>query len=171
MWLPWMGRVSPGSGWKGKRMFMQGRHPKHIAVKSPLPILKCMPVLHSLLRLVFMAHRNLEDGWRHVVSSHTPLWPHLLPFSPLLSTPVALASFLVLEYAKHTVASGPLHLLFPLSGIVFAQNFCNFHSLTSFGSLLKCHLCHCLRELSPNTILCNVASCYLSLHLPLYLCS
>ena len=60
------------------------------------------------------------------------------------SSPISLSSLLPLSFSLHSSlccapASGPLHWLAPLPGMLF-PNICSAHSLTSFRQLLKSHL-------------------------------
>ena len=143
---------------------MWGRVHKHIAFKSHIPVLKFMPVLHSVFICFYNTHTDLEDRQRCVllpppppsasdlISDSSPLCSlsqaHLPPCYSL-NVPNAL-----LPQGLCTCSPPPMEHSSP-RGTFFPQDSCNSHPLASFRSLLTYLL---LREISPNTILLNIAS-------------
>ena len=73
-----------------------------------------------------------------LVSQHLiPLLVHSLPLPLSHSAPATLVSNLFLQSTRQGPVSGPLHWLFPLSGMLFLQT--PTQIIPSFKSLLKCH--------------------------------
>lgn len=156
----WAEPVLGGGERESIRMFMQGKPHQHVAFKSPLPALKCMHILHSILMFVSITHTQIlkiggdvffspQPNTLLTISYYSPLrppWYSLYAPNTLLPWDLCTCSSPSVEHSSPRIPATPTPL--PPSVV-----------------LLKRHL---LREITPNTIAVNLASCSVSFHPPLY---